>query len=783
MTIGKGEKMPIFLRFIWLKILLLLIVAALSGGCAVEPADRRMADIRWTAYGVPHIQADDELGLGYGIGYAYARDNACLLAQEVVTVRGERSRFFGADGKSSAGLNNIASDLFYTWLNTNDQVDTFWQVQPEPIRELLIGYVQGFNRYLAEATTENISCQGDEWLKPIAANDLVRLVRSLLVEGGLKQFVGPLMAAAPPDPLQKLSDRMDATRWLKHVGFDIKTLFGGKSVSLLGSNAVAVGKIRSGNGNGLLLANPHFPWEAGAQRFYQMHLSIPGKLDVMGAALPGLPVINIGFNWHVAWTHTVDTSGHFTLYRLALNPEDPMRYIVGGESHPLKKTTVEVAVKDGDRNMSTIKRDIYESEYGPVIVIPGMLEWNKEAAFVLRDANRENTRVLAQWYAVNHAQSNEALRQSVTQWQGIPWVNTVAVDKAGKTLYMNQSVVPNVTISQLNRCADPALLAQGLVVLDGATTQCRWIIDNRAAQPGIVPAVDMPVLEREDYVQNSNDSAWLSNPSSPLAGFSPLISRSELPLGLRARFAISRLHEMEKLTASDLQRLVTDNQVYLADLIMDDLSKLCQSQKKSERLMRACTSLAQWDHKANLNSGRGLLLFTQFSKGFAKIENRWRIPFDPKHPLDTPRGINLDDPAVVDAVVSELIAAEVKLKEEGLSDNIRWGAVQAVVKNGHKIPIPGSYGELGVYNVIESESEGGSFKVTRGSSYIQLVEFTDMGPQARGLLAYSQSSDPLSKHFFDQTELFSRQYWPVLPFTEVQIKADPELKSVTLWKH
>lgn len=775
--------MPIFLGFSRLKILLLLIITALPGGCAVEPLGQRMADIRWTAYGVPHIQADDELGLGYGIGYAYARDNACLLAQEVVTVRGERSRFFGAEGKSSAGLNNIASDLFYNWLNTDDQVDAFWRAQPKPIRELLTGYVQGFNRYLAEVTTENISCQGDEWLQPIAANDLVRLVRSLLVEGGLKQFVGPLMAAAPPDPLQKLSDRADATRWLEHVEFDIKTLFGGKSVSSLGSNAVAVGKARSGNGNGLLLANPHFPWEAGAQRFYQMHLSIPGKLDVMGAALPGLPLINIGFNRHVAWTHTVDTSGHFTLYRLALDPEDSMRYIVEGESHPLKRMTVEIAVKGDDHSMSTIKHDIYESEYGPVIVIPGMFEWNKEAAFVLRDANRENTRVLAQWYAVNHAQSNEALHQSVAQWQGIPWVNTVAVDKAGKTLYMNQSVVPNVTISQLNRCADPALLAQGLVVLDGATPQCRWIIDNRAAQPGIVPAVDMPVLEREDYVQNSNDSAWLSNPSSPLAGFSPLISRSELPLGLRARFAISRLHEAEKLTTSDLQRLVTDNQVYLADLIMDDLSKLCQSQKKAEGLMRACTSLAQWDRKANLNSGAGLLLFTQFSKGFAKIENRWRIPFDPTNPLDTPRGINLDDPAVVDAVVSELIAADAKLKEEGLSDNIRWGAVQAVVKNGHKIPIPGSYGELGVYNVIESEPEGDSFKVTRGSSYIQLVEFTDTGPQARGLLTYSQSSDPLSEHFFDQTELFSRQYWPVLPFTEAQIKADPALKSVTLWKH
>ncbi|WP_285220562.1 penicillin acylase family protein, partial [Pseudomonas aeruginosa] len=71
------------------------------------------ADIRWTAYGVPHIRAKDERGLGYGIGYAYARDNACLLAEEIVTARGERARYFGSEGKSSAELDNLPSDIFY----------------------------------------------------------------------------------------------------------------------------------------------------------------------------------------------------------------------------------------------------------------------------------------------------------------------------------------------------------------------------------------------------------------------------------------------------------------------------------------------------------------------------------------------------------------------------------------------------------------------------------------------------------------------------------------------
>jgi acyl-homoserine-lactone acylase len=51
---------------------------------------------------------------------------------------------------------------------------------------------------------------------------------------------------------------------------------------------------------------------------------------------------------------------------------------------------------------------------------------------------------------------------------------------------------------------------------------------------------------------------------------------------------------------------------------------------------------------------------------------------------------------------------------------------------------------------------------------------------AQGLLAFSQSSDPASKHFKDQTQLFSAQAWRSLPFTPAQIKADGGSEVVQL---
>jgi acyl-homoserine-lactone acylase len=45
-------------------------------------------------------------------------------------------------------------------------------------------------------------------------------------------------------------------------------------------------------------------------------------------------------------------------------------------------------------------------------------------------------------------------------------------------------------------------------------------------------------------------------------------------------------------------------------------------------------------------------------------------------------------------------------------------------------------------------------------------------------LTYSQSDDPASEHFSDQTALYSSKTWRPLPFSREQIEADPGLSSM-----
>ncbi|WP_243734962.1 MULTISPECIES: penicillin acylase family protein [Idiomarina] len=61
------------------------------------------ADISWTTYGVPYITADNLESMAFGVGYAYAQDNLCILAEQVVKFNSQRSQFFGPDNPIDSG--------------------------------------------------------------------------------------------------------------------------------------------------------------------------------------------------------------------------------------------------------------------------------------------------------------------------------------------------------------------------------------------------------------------------------------------------------------------------------------------------------------------------------------------------------------------------------------------------------------------------------------------------------------------------------------------------------
>jgi acyl-homoserine-lactone acylase len=265
-----------------------------------------------------------------------------------------------------------------------------------------------------------------------------------------------------------------------------------------------------------------------------------------------------------------------------------------------------------------------------------------------------------------------------------------------------------------------------------------------------------------------------------------LISQDGQPLGLRSRFALDRLSTLSQkdtLAVKDLQQMVMDDQVYLAKQVMPDLLKFCAADLGADAsaLKPVCVSLKQWDGRANLDAGPGLVHFQNIMQALQELPDVWRVAFDPKDAQHTPRGLAVEQAPVAKALREAMLASVATAEKMGLKADTRWGDIQVVSSGGQQTPIHGGPGTLGIYNAIQSvPREDGKLEVVSGTSYLQVVTFDDKGPHAQGLLAFSLSSDPASKYSRDQTQAFSKKQWSVLPFTEQQIKADPQYQLQTV---
>jgi len=64
-----------------------------------------------------------------------------------------------------------------------------------------------------------------------------------------------------------------------------------------------------------------------------------------------------------------------------------------------------------------------------------------------------------------------------------------------------------------------------------------------------MPASDQAIVERRDYVANSNDSYWLTNPKSPYRVLSPILGTAEVARSLRTRSGLIEIDR--RLTGTD----------------------------------------------------------------------------------------------------------------------------------------------------------------------------------------------------------------------------------------
>ncbi|MGV9289481.1 penicillin acylase family protein [Streptomyces sp. NPDC003719] len=772
-----------------------------SGGRPERPSHGGLsATIRYTEYGIPHIVAKDYANLGFGTGWAQAADQVCTLADGFVTVRGERSRYFGPDAAPDLSLSsattNLSSDLYFSGVRRAGTVEKLL-AEPAPrgpsrdAEELMRGFAAGYNAWLAQNRITDPACRGAAWVRPVTALDVAARGFALSVLGGQGRAVDGITAARPPVPAAGAGTAQapDAAATARAA----RELFAAGDADM-GSNAVAFGGSTTANGRGLLLGNPHYPWQGG-RRFWQSQQTIPGRLNVTGGSLLGSATVSIGHNAHVAWSHTVATGVTLNLHQLTLDPADPTVYLVDGRRERMTQRSVTVAVRNG----APVTRTQWWTRYGPVVTSLGAslpLPWTAASAYALNDPNAANLRGSDTALGFGRARGTDDVLASLRRTQGLPWVNTVAADSRGHTLFTQSQVLPRITDELAGRCSTPlgrvTYPSSGLAVLDGSRGECAPGRDRDAVQPGIFGPAAMPTLKDAPYAENSNDSAWLANADRPLTGYERIFGTVGTQRSMRTRGAVEDVAAMADrggLTVRDLQGQQFADRAPAGDLTAADAARACAAlpgsiatggDGRTVDVREACDVLAGWDRTMNTGS-RGALLFDRFWRALTRTVpagELWQVPFSPADPVRTPNTLNTRAKGVATALadaVGELRAAGVPL-------DAPLGKHQYVVRGGARIPVGGGTESLGVWNKVEpvwDPARGDYTDVTTGSSYIQAVGWNGGPcPVARTLLAYSQSSDPASPHHADQTRLFSAEKWVTSRFCERDVLASPALRIV-----
>jgi len=783
---------------------------------AIGPYD---VSITWTEHGVPHIQAEDEGSLGYGIGVAMARHHGCTIVDQVLKATGRRAEFFGED--------YIDADFGWRHLQTAKRAEAWLNQAPDHFRARMQGYTAGVNQVIADGDVP-AACAGEDWVQQITLNDAVAYTVGLGMDGSGAVFVSDVGAAQPPgtagaNALPTTPDAIDP------IDIDrLEKLDAVLNDPSRGSNGWAIGSERSADGGGLMLSNTHFPaW--GEKRWFELHLTLGDELDAYGATLIGVPLVAVGFNADVAWTHTVSFAPRFTVYALNLDPSDPTSYVVDGSSTAMTSETYTIQVKDGDGTREET-RTLYRSEVGPIINAP-VVGWSDAIAVALRDANADNQGLFEVWYAMDKADSLEAFEDAHTTYQGIPWVYTLAASKEGEVYFADTSRVPYLTAQQWSdweawrgTSGLAQLLANqfwdqaGAIVLPWEDRSFDWTVDPEAVIPGTVPPSAWPEDHRNDYAFNANDSHWLHNVEEPLEGQLAQYGPEGTPRSARTRMngiylsdtgANTASGDDGKFTLDEVEQAAMSMRSSIVEASQADVVARCKATPSFTLdgtpidLTEACDVLDGWSGRYTADAS-GAVLWREFmgSGLFDRFDlpasggGFFEVPFDADDPLGTPNTLVPAPAEGDDPVLHALAIAITRLDDAGIDLDVTLGEVQRMpFLDGQDFPVHGaSYweGTIGIAdwsgggtttlldwgshpgfeNPDTERSVDGQYLVNNGNSYMLAVAYEGGVPKARAVTTYSQSADEGSPYLHDQSDIYASGSFRPVFFTAEEVRSN-----------
>jgi acyl-homoserine-lactone acylase len=696
-----------------LRFVSVLLPLAFSAGCAraggPPPAvpGPAQSEILWDSWGVPHVYGRTMEDVGYGYGWAQAQLHGDAILRLYGLARGRGAEYWGE--------RFAAADRMVRALGIPAAGREGYVAQDDGFRRYLDAFADGINAY-ARAHPEAIADEVEAVL-PVTGADLV-------AHGHRVMFT--FLSLTGGDPPVVMGNGMPAG-------------------AAPGSNAWAIAPGRSASGNAMLLANPHLPWNEDLMRFTEAHLVGPG-MNLSGATLIGFPVIAIGFNERLGWSHTVNTIDALDVYRLRLAEGG---YRMDGAVRPFETHLDTLRIRQADGTMRTEEMTVRASAHGAVVAA------DDSSATAVAVAGLDQHGLLRQWWDMGRARSLAEFDEALRHMQ-LPMFNVVYADRAGHVLYLFAGRVPV-------RAASAFQAWQGPVRGDTSSTLWRGV----HGYDDLPRVLDPPA----GFVQNSNSPPWFSTLPGALdpARFPAYLAPRWV--GFREQRALQMLTGDVAITLDELVAMHHDSHMLLADRVLEELVDAARASGRP-LAVQAAEVLERWDCAAEPES-RGAMLFMLWAyRTFEAIPETGRgfaRPWSAADPAGTPAG--LADPAAAVATL-EQVAGVMQARMGGM--DAAWGDLNRI---GDR-PGNGAPGDpLGVFHVIAYAPHGQGFQAAFGDTYVAAVEFTPEGPRAQVVLSYGNASQPGASHNGDQLRLIAEKRMRPAWFTRAEVEANLESRT------
>jgi acyl-homoserine-lactone acylase len=693
----------------------------------LEKAARQVTIIR-DNWGIPHVYGKTDADAVFGLLYAQCEDDFVRIEMNYIEKLGRLSEI--------KGQSVLYNDLETRLIISEEEAKTDYENAKPWLKKLLNAYADGINYFLYKnpAVQPALLQHFEPWYPLLWTDGSIGAISTGdLNTGELKAFY---------------SGNTDKVSYIEREK-NIQT----------GSNGFALAPSKTASGNAILYINPH-------TSFYfrpEVQISSEEGLNAYGAVTWGQFFVYQGFNENCGWMHTssnVDVSDMYAEKIVTKN--EKLFYEYDGKLLPLiEKEIIIKYLENGKLKNKEFKT--YFTNHGPIMA-------QREGKWIsLKSFNRSIKSLEESWLRTKSKNFEDY--KAAMDIKANTSNNTVYADSKGNIAYWHGNFVP---------IRDPKI--NWSKVVDGTTSATEWKGLHEVSET--VHSYN----PKNGWLQNCNSTPFSAagNQSPKKENYLPYMA----PDGenFRALNAVRLLskgenYTLDKIIADGYDTKLTAFEILIPALISSFEKNNLAKDTRYKDLIEPINVLKNWDYYSNEKS----IATTLALEWVIKLDPIIQRAYVEQGQIDQVTNTSLfAKNAGVNQLVPQLLTVVEELKTKFGKWEIPWGDINRFQRLSGDINLkyddnlqstaigfgPALWGSLPAFTSNYQKQTKKRYGYN-GNSFVCAVEF---GPKikAMSLLAGGNNSDPKSKHFNDQVEMYRNAEFKDILFYKEAVEKNAE---------